>query len=63
VFFVQRHQRYVMVDLDREEDEEATRGLVGALGSGGGHGEQHSTVALSFEMLGAVLPAMRVGCI
>lgn len=36
----QRHQRYVMVDLDHEEDEEATRGLVGgAHTSGGGHGE------------------------
>lgn len=34
----QRHQRYVMVDLDHEEDEEATRGLVGAHTSGGGHG-------------------------
>ena len=37
---LQRHQRYVMVDLDHEEDEEATRGLVGgAHTSGGGHGE------------------------
>jgi len=35
---LQRHQRYVMVDLDHEEDEEATRGLVGAHTSSGGHG-------------------------
>jgi hypothetical protein len=39
VMSLQRHQRYVMVDLDHEEDEEATRGLVGAQTSGGGHGE------------------------
>lgn len=37
---LQRHQRYVMVDLDHEEDEEATRGLVGGQASGGGHGER-----------------------